>query len=239
MMDHTLYLIPTPLGKSKQNHVLPDHTVRIIHQLECFVVENIKNAVSFLQWMQHPIPDYKLTFRELNKKTPEQEIFSFIKLLQEHDIGLLSDAGAPAVADPGSTLVKMAHEAGHRVAPLTGPSSILLALMASGMNGQHFAFHGYLPMDARKRKRKISALEHESRLKTQTQVFMETPHRNLQLYSDIISICRPETQLCIAAQLTLPDEQILTQPIYKWKKQSVPELRGIPALFLIQSGKVN
>ncbi|MGF1670755.1 MAG: SAM-dependent methyltransferase, partial [Balneolaceae bacterium] len=122
MPGNTLYLIPTPLGKSKENLVLPDHTIRIIHQLDCFIVENVKTATSFLRWINHPLPDFKMTFRVLNKKTPEKEVFSFIRLLQNSDAGMLSEAGAPCVADPGAKLVKMAHDAGYRVSPLTGPS---------------------------------------------------------------------------------------------------------------------
>ncbi|MGF1671174.1 MAG: SAM-dependent methyltransferase, partial [Balneolaceae bacterium] len=158
-----------------------------------------------------------------------------IRLLQNSDAGLLSEAWAPCVADPGANLVKMAHDAGYRVSPLTGPSSILLALMASGMNGQHFTFHGYLPIDQKMRVNKITDLEKESMMKNQTQIFMETPHRNMQLYNDILSACKPETQLCIASNLTMPDELIVSQPVYKWKEQTVPELQGKPSLFLIYS----
>lgn len=235
-MPHTLYLIPTPIGKAKQNNVLPEYTVQVIHSLNSFVVENVKNAIGFLKWIDHPLPDYKITFRVLNKKTPQQEVFSFVKLLEKEDVGLLSDAGAPAVADPGSTLVKMAHDAGHRITPLTGPSSILLALMASGLNGQNFAFNGYLPIHEKKRKLALSELELESRQKNRTQIFMETPHRNMEMYQDIISVCHPETELCIASELTLAGENIETKPIYKWRKISAPELKGVPALFLIYSG---
>jgi len=235
-MAHSLYLIPTPLGKAKQNDVLPEYTVQVIHSLNCFVVENVKNAIGFLKWIGHPLPDYKITFRVLNKKTPQQEVFSFVKLLEKNDVGLLSDAGAPAVADPGATLVKMAHDGGHRITPLTGPSSILLALMASGLNGQNFAFNGYLPIHEKKRKRALSELELESRQKNRTQIFMETPHRNPEMYQDIISVCHPETKLCIASELTLSAENIETKPVYEWRKKSAPELKGIPALFLIYSG---
>lgn len=236
-MAHTLYLIPTPLGKTRQNHVIPEYTIQVIHRIDCFVVENVKNAVSFLKWIGHPLPDYKITFRVLNKKTPQQEVFSFVRLLEENDVGLLSDAGAPAVADPGANLVTMAHDAGHRVVPLTGPSSILLALMASGLNGQNFAFTGYLPINANERRTSLSELELESRQKNRTQIFMETPHRNQEMYQDIISVCQPETKLCIASEITLPGEKVETKPVYKWRKKSDPELKGLPALFLIHSGR--
>lgn len=236
-MAHTLYLIPTPLGKTKQNRVIPEYTVQIIHRIDCFVVENVKNAVSFLKWIGHPLPDYKITFRVLNKKTPQQEAFSFIRLLDENDVGLLSDAGAPGVADPGAILVKMAHDAGHRIIPLTGPSSILLALMASGLNGQGFAFNGYLPINAKERRTALTQLEIESQKMNRTQIFMETPHRNPEMYQDIISVCHPETNLCIASELTLPGENVETKPIYKWRKKPAPELKGLPALFLIYSGR--
>ncbi|MEX0994450.1 MAG: SAM-dependent methyltransferase, partial [Balneolaceae bacterium] len=171
----------------------------------------------------------------LNKKTPEEEVYGFLKLLKEGDVGLFSEAGAPGVADPGSLLVKMAHDAGHRVVPLVGPSSILLALMASGMNGQQFAFHGYLPVDDRKRKTRILELEKESALLNQTQIFMETPHRNDQLLDALLDTCGPETQICVACDLTMPDEHILSTHVYKWKQREKPLFKGQPAIFLMLS----
>ena len=232
----TLYLIPVPLGKRKENLTLPEHTLNVVRELRQLVVENIRSAQSFLQWIDHPVKPYELEFRVLNKKTPDQEIFSFVKLLENGDVGLMSEAGAPAVADPGAKLVRMVHDAGHKVVPLTGPSSILLALMASGMNGQNFAFHGYLPVDEKKRKTEIVRLETESRQSDCTQIFMEAPFRNNAMLTSIIEACNPETRLCVAVNLTMPDEEIISQPVYKWRKAALPDLTGRPAIFLLHAG---
>ncbi|MEX0770610.1 MAG: SAM-dependent methyltransferase [Balneolaceae bacterium] len=231
----TLYLIPVPLGKRRENLVLPEHTLETVRNLNAFIVENIRHAQSFLQWVNHPVPPYNIEFRVLNKKTPEEEVYGFLKLLEKGDVGLFSEAGAPGVADPGALLVKMAHNAGHRVVPLTGPSSILLALMASGMNGQQFAFHGYLPVDESKRKNRITELEQESTRLNQTQIFMETPHRNDPLLESLIGTCQSDTQICIACNLTLPDEQIISSPVYRWKQRKIPSFKGKPAIFLMLS----
>lgn len=233
MSTHKLYLIPTPIGKRKENLVLPQYTIDVIHSLKCFVVEKPQTSQSFLQWIKHPEPSYQLTMRVLNKKTPDQEIFSFLRLLNEQDVGLMSEAGAPGVADPGAKLVKLAHENGIPVVPLVGPSSILLALMASGMNGQRFAFHGYLSLDDNKRVREIAELEQESARNNQTQIFMETPHRNGVLFKQLIETLRPGTRLCIAANLTQPDELLKNQTVHDWKQAPAPDLQKIPALFLI------
>ena len=173
----TLYLIPTPITKRRENHVLPEHTIGLVRSLDIFVVEKMQTARSFLQWIDHPTPDYKQTFRVLNKKTPDHEIVSFLQLLKDGDVGLMSEAGAPGVADPGAKLVDLAHQNGYRVEPLVGPSSILLAMMGSGLNGQSFAFHGYLPIDENRRKKQLQDLEQESASESRTQIFMETPHR--------------------------------------------------------------
>src|SRR5690625_7076489 len=232
----TLYLIPAPLGKQPENHVLPEHTIRVVRNLRQFVVENIRTSQSFLQWVDHPLKPYEPEFRILNRKTPAEEIFSFVRLLDQGDVGLMSEAGAPAVADPGMTLVRMVHDAGHTVVPLTGPSSILLALMASGMNGQSFAFHGYLPRDEKKRDQKLRELEGESLRLNRTQIFMETPFRNEALFQQIMQSCKSGTLLSISCQLTLPDEFISTKTIYEWKKSAMPDIQKKPALFMIYSG---
>ena len=231
--ENSLYLIPTPLGKMKENRVLPQYTLDVLRQLDFFIVENVKTAISFLKWIDHPLPDYKITFRVLNKKTPDHEVMSFLKLMLENQTGLMSEAGAPGVADPGAKLVRLAHDSGIQVVPLTGPSSILLALMGSGLNGQEFTFHGYLPLDQEQRIRKIKELDRDSKMTNRTQIFIETPHRNMQLYGDLIKTCSPETLLCIASSLTLPDESITTRPVYKWKNEKRPSLQGIPAIFLM------
>lgn len=229
---NTLYLIPVPIGRRKENHVLPDYTIRMAHRLRCFLAEKPRAAQSFLRWIDHPLPDHELTFRVLNKKTPDQEIFSFLKFLENQDVGLMSEAGAPGVADPGSKFVDLAHQNGHPVIPLTGPSSILLALMASGLNGQKFAFHGYLSLDDRERLRQLQTLEQESARHSQTQIIMETPHRNEMLFSLLLEKLRPSTQLCVACNLTQPDEYIKTQTVYGWRNEEGPDLRKKPALFL-------
>jgi len=233
MPDHTLYLIPTPITKRKENLALPEYTLTIVRSLNIFVVEKMQTAESFLQWVKHPTPTYKQTFRVLNKKTPDHEIISFMQLLKEGDVGLMSEAGAPAVADPGSKLVSLAHQQHYNVVPLVGPSSILLALMGSGLNGQSFAFHGYLPINGRERAQAISTLERESEAQNRTQIFMETPHRNMVLFDQLLDTCRPSTKLCIACNLTAEGQFLKTKSIFEWKSGEAPALEKKPALFLI------
>jgi 16S rRNA (cytidine1402-2'-O)-methyltransferase len=230
-----LYLIPTPLGKRKENTVLPEHTLSVVRNLRCFIVEKAQTTQSFLQWIEHPVPGHELIFRVLNKKTPDQEVFSFLKLIREQDTGLMSEAGAPGVADPGARIVQLAHDNGIEVIPLVGPSSILLALMASGLNGQKFAFHGYLSLNDGVRAGEITELELESGKKNQTQIVMETPHRNTVLFSQLISRLRPSTRLCIACNLTQPDEWIRTASIHEWKSSPAPDFQKKPALFLFSA----
>lgn len=233
--DKKLYLIPTPIAKSKQNEVLPESTVQIIKSLRCFIVEKIQTAQSFLQWIDHPTPLHRITFRVLNKKTPAHEIISFLKLLDNQPVGLMSEAGAPGVADPGAGFTKLVHEKAIPIVPLVGPSSILLALMASGLNGQQFAFHGYLPLDDSKRYQKVQDLEKDSLRSGFTQIFMETPHRNSTLYTFLLDTLRPSTKLCVAANLTSGEEFIQTKIIRNWKKEPKPDLQKIPTLFLINA----
>lgn len=233
--QHSLYLIPTPIARRKQNLVLPQHTLDQVRNLDCFIVEKMQTARSFLQWIDHPVPDYKMTFRVLNKKTPDHEIVSFAQLLSEGDVGLMSEAGAPAVADPGAKLVALAHQQGHPVKPLVGPSSILLALMGSGMNGQSFTFHGYLPINDSGRKQSILDLEKESASENRTQIVMETPHRNTVLFDQLLKVCRPSTRLCVACNLTADDQMLQTRPIHEWKSKSSPDLQKKPALFLLSA----
>jgi 16S rRNA (cytidine1402-2'-O)-methyltransferase len=229
----TLYLIPVPLGKQKENVSIPQHTIDVVFGLRQLIVENIRTAQSFLQWIGHPLKPFELEYRVLNKKTPDQEIFSFVKLLNNGDVGLMSEAGAPAVADPGAKLVKMVHDAGHKVVPLTGPSSILLALMASGMGGQQFTFHGYLPVDEIQRNQKLVQIEAKARKSGYTQIFMEAPFRNNQMLASMIENLKPETKVCIASNLTMPDEMVKSMPVYKWREHQLPELSGRPSIFLI------
>lgn len=233
-MKGTLYLIPTTLGKTSENNSLPEYTLEVLRQLEVLVVENIQSAVKFLQWVGNTIPEYKIDFYPLHKNTPDQEIYHFLKPLKSgKNVGLLSEAGAPAVADPGSRLVKMAHQNGIRVVPLVGPSSILMALMASGFNGQQFAFHGYLPIDDKKRKQMIIQLEGESRRHNRTQIFMEAPHRNNELLKTILATAGAHTWLCTATDLTLESEQIVSQTIEEWKNRKKPDLHKRPTIFIL------
>ena len=230
-----LFLIPTPIAKRKENLVLPEHTVQTIQKLTCFIVEKAQTAQSFLQWINHPTALHDITFRVLNKKTPDHEVISFLKLLDDQSVGLMSEAGAPGVADPGSVFVKLAHEKSIPVVPLVGPSSILLALMASGLNGQQFIFHGYLPREESRRTQKILELERDTQKSGYTHIFMETPHRNSILFDLLLQKLRPSTKLCIAAEITSVDEFIQTNTIKKWKNSSKPDLEKKPALFLINS----
>ena len=233
-MPGTLYLIPTTLGKTPENNTLPEYTLSILRNLDVLMVENLRSATSFLQWVGDTIPEYEIDFYPLNKKTTEQEIHDLLKpLLEGKNAGVLSEAGAPAVADPGAKLVKLAHQYRIDVVPLVGPSSILLALMASGFNGQSFAFHGYLPIDQKKRKSMISQLEGESRRHDRTQIFLETPYRNNELLKDILSVCSPSTGLCIATDITLPSEHIKTKYVSEWKSSKLPDLNKRPTIFII------
>ncbi|WP_092436951.1 SAM-dependent methyltransferase [Williamwhitmania taraxaci] len=232
-MTGKLYMIPTTLGEGNPADVLPIHTIEIAQSLTCFVVEDLRSARRFLSSIKVKNPIDSLTFFELNEHTHHSIIYPMLKPAQQGvDIGLLSEAGAPAVADPGAPLVRMAHENNIRVVPLTGPSSILLSLMASGLNGQNFAFQGYLPIKPPERQRKLRDLEALSAREKQTQVFIEAPYRNMQLLNDILSTCRNNTLLCIAVDITLETEYICTKTVKEWK-HALPELHKRPAIFLL------
>lgn len=234
MNNGTLYLIPTTLGKTGENNSIPEYTLDILRKLDVLMVENLKSATSFLQWVENTVPEYEIDFYHLNKNTPEQEIHSFLKpLLDGRDAGILSEAGAPGVADPGAKMVKLAHQYQINVVPLVGPSSILLALMASGFNGQEFAFNGYLPMDQNKRKSMITQLEGESRRHGKTQLFMEAPYRNNEMLKDILSTCSEATRLCTATDITLPTERIISKYISEWKSSKLPDLHKRPTIFIL------
>ena len=219
MSKGTLYLIPTTLGKTPENNTIPEYT---------------QTSVKFLQWVGDTIPEYKIDFYPLNKNTPDLEIYSFLKPLKAgKDMGIMSEAGAPAVADPGAKLIKMAHQNGIKVVPLVGPSSILLALMASGFNGQSFAFNGYLPIDAKARKQILIQLEGESRRHDRTQMFMEAPYRNNEMFKSILESCNPSTRLCIATDITLPSEDIRSMEIGEWEKLKDIDLHKRPTIFIL------
>lgn len=232
----TLYLVPTTLGKTPENNTIPEFVKNIIRGLEVLIVENIQSAVSYLQWIGDTKPEYEIRFFVLNKKTPVHEISSFLKPLKEgKNAGLISEAGCPAVADPGSELVKMAHAQNIQVSPLVGPSSILLALMGSGFNGQQFTFHGYLPIEKSPRQRKIQQLEQESKKYNRTQIFMEAPYRNDAIVKDVIKNCAPDTRFCTATDLTLPDQLIISKAVSEWKNFPHPSLNKRPTIFLLSA----
>lgn len=231
----TLYLIPVTLGESAIDFVIPPEVKKIIHSLDEFIVENEKSARQFLKACSTPVPQSQFLFHVIEKHNPVQENKLFFQsLLQGKNIGLMSEAGVPAVADPGAAIVKMAHEQKIKVVPLTGPSSILLALMASGLNGQQFCFHGYLPIEKQERMATIKKIEKESAQKNQTQLFIETPYRNNQLLADLVNSCAGSTLLCVATDISLITEKITTQRISDWKKSSV-DLHKKPTVFLLLS----
>ena len=240
-MKGTLFLIPNTLGShDTRDAVLPAHVQEIAANCSHFVVENAKVARQFLKAIQLVMPLQEIMMRELNINTPESDVAALLKpLLDGADVGLISDAGCPAVADPGARLVAAAHKAGVKVRPLVGPSSILLAMMASGLNGQKFAFQGYLPVDAHARMAAIKKLELESRAAQQTQLFIETPYRNMQMLEALAQHLHPETQLCVAVDLTLDTESIQTMMVADWRnalRQKSVDLHKRPALFLFLAG---
>lgn len=235
-MSGTLYLIPNTLGDGDAAAlaaVIPDPVRAQAARLGYFIGENAKTTRAFLKRVGSEKPIQEIEIRELNVNTPVAEIDGLLApILAGSDAGLVSEAGCPAVADPGALLVRRAHQRGVRVVPLVGPSSILLALMASGMNGQSFTFHGYLPVDAAQRAKRLRELEQQSRKATQTQLFIETPYRNRALLETLLSTCAPSTLICVAVDLTLPSEQIVTRPVSEWRLDLL-DLHKRPALFLM------
>jgi 16S rRNA (cytidine1402-2'-O)-methyltransferase len=220
-----LYAIPTPLGGAPEE-VLSTRTVEIVRSLRDFVVENAKSARAFLGALGMPV-------RELSIVVLEGDASTFLLPLREgRPLGLLSEAGCPAIADPGAALIEAAHREGFRVVPLVGPSSIVLALMASGLEGQRFAFAGYLPRNTFERTKKIRDLERRSRLESETEIFIETPYRSDVLLAALLESCDPNTRLCVAADLTLPSESIKTLTLAEWRRAKTPIGRR-PAVFLL------
>lgn len=237
MRKGTLYLLPCTLGDTPAQQVLPQHVIELARKLQHFVVEHPKTARQFLSTLKPEHPIQSLHLSSLNEHTTSGELAGLLSpLLSGHDVGILSEAGCPGIADPGADLVSLAHQQGIRVIPLVGPSSILLALMASGLNGQCFAFHGYLPIEESERKKAIVTLEAESVKRNQTQLFIETPYRNDKLLHALLTHCRPHTMLCIASDITLPSEQIETRTIKQWKSKPPPLLHKRPSLFLLLAG---
>ncbi len=214
----TLYLIPVPLGPVSPEACLPPDTLAVARRLTHFVVERAKTARAHLKAMGHPLPLQSLQLEELNEHTPETAIAALLAPLKAgHDLGLLSEAGCPAVADPGAALVRAAHQANIPVVPLVGPSSILLALMASGLGGQRFAFHGYLPAKEPERGQKIRELEKATRRDRATQLFIETPYRSAALLDALATTLAPDTLISVGADLTLPSQLMRTQPARAWR----------------------
>lgn len=235
----TLYLIPVTLGADNISKILPTEVVAIAQKLENFVVENEKTARHFLSTIKTNKPVRELQLNTLNEQTTDQELPGLLKpLLAGIDIGLMSEAGCPGVADPGAKLAQLAHEKGIRVAPLVGPSSILLGLMASGLNGQRFTFLGYIQSEKSARIQRIKEIEKNSARNNETQIFIETPYRNQHLFEDILAHSHENTKLCIACNISLDDELIITKSIADWKKMQkseLPDLHKKPTLFLILS----
>ena len=234
MTHGTLYLIPVPLGHVVPEASLPAPVLERIHHLTHFVVENAKSARAFLKAAGTEQPLQALQLEELNEHTRPDALDRLLAPLRAgHDLGLLSEAGCPAVADPGANLVALAQSEGIRVVPLIGPSSLLLALMASGLNGQRFAFLGYLPAKDAERAKALRELEVESKKRGQTQIFIETPYRNRQLFDSILQTCQPGTRMAVATDLTLLGESVRTRTVGQWKKETPPEIERRPTVFLL------
>jgi 16S rRNA (cytidine1402-2'-O)-methyltransferase len=229
-----LYLIPTTMGAANPMQVLPIQVKEIMEDLDIYIAENEKTARRHIKQLLPEKQQSILKFFSLNKFTEATEIPSFLNDCKEgKDIGLLSEAGCPGVADPGAEIVKIAHSEGIQVIPLVGPSSILLAMMGSGMNGQRFTFNGYLPIDKKERKKEIKDLERLSSEKQEAQIFIETPYRNNNLLEDFLHLLHPSTRLCVACDLTLPTEYIVTKPVSEWSKTKT-DLHKRPAIFIFQ-----
>ena len=228
-----LYLIPSPLGDNDPSEVIPQPVLNSLEGFRTFVVEEIRTARRYLSkaGLKGKIGD--LEFHELNEHTEQSTVEGYLKLFDNgNDVALISEAGLPAVADPGAQLVALAHRHGIEVVPAVGPSSLMMSLMASGLNGQSFAFCGYIPAKTEERKSKLKLLEKVSEQLKQTQIIIETPYRNDSLFKDILSTCSPSTRLCIAANITMPDAYIKTKTVSQWKKENLI-IGKRPCVFLI------
>lgn len=235
-MSGQFYLIPSALGETTWDRYLPAETQEVACRLRHFIAENAKTTRAELKRLGHPIPLRDLAIEQLPERLDATETDRLLApLLAGHDLGLMSEAGCPGVADPGALLVRRAHQLGIRVRPLVGPSSLLLGLMASGLDGQRFAFHGYLPAREPERSTRIADLERDSRKYRQTQLFIEAPYRNDALFQALLAACRPDTRLCLATDLTLPTEITTTRTIAEWRKVAAPDLDRRPTVFLLLS----
>lgn len=233
-MEPALYLIPVTLGATPLEQVLPAYNRSVILGIRHFIVEEVRSARRFLKQVDRNVDIDALEFYPIGKHADAARFARYLDpLRQGHPMGVISEAGCPAVADPGADVVAIAQREGLRVVPLVGPSSILLAVMASGFNGQSFAFHGYLPIDPAARARRLKQLEALTVSENQTQLFIETPFRNAKMVADILRTCRPQTRLCIAAGLTTPEEYVRTLTVKQWQGTKIPELSKVPAIFAI------
>lgn len=228
-----LYLIPNTLGQSNIDNVLPSYNISVAKNLRHFIVENVRSARRFLKMLDRDIVIGDLSFYELNRHTPPDRIAELLLPIYEgHSMGIISEAGCPAIADPGADVVAIAQRKNIRVVPLVGASSIILSLMASGFNGQSFAFVGYLPIDKKARLQRLKQLESRASSERQTQIFIETPYRNNQLVQDMVATLKPDTLLCIASELTTDTESVKTLPIAEWAKQQI-DINKRNTIFLI------
>ncbi len=231
-----LFLIPNTLGNVALSRVIPSWVIDQVKEIKHFIVENPKDARAFLKKVESNFEQSEFVFSVLNKHTSNEEKYNFLDpIAKGENIGIITDAGCPGIADPGAEMVKLAHDNNYQVVPFVGPSSILLAHMASGMNGQSFAFNGYLPIDKMDRKKRLKSLEKQSRDFDQAQSFIETPYRNVKMVEEILSTCSPSTQLCIACDISLDTEFIKTMPVKAWKKNLLNTLHKRPCIFIIQA----
>ena len=232
-MTPSLFLIPVELGDTPQERVLPAYNREVILKIRHFIVEEVRSARRFLKRVDRDINIDELTFYPMGKHADAALFAKYLKPLEAGEsVGVISEAGCPAVADPGADVVAIAQRKGFKVVPLVGPSSMILAVMASGLNGQSFAFHGYLPIDPADRMRRLKQLEERAVREHQTQLFIETPYRNAKLFATLCQTLRPQTRLCIAAGITTDDEWICTRTIADWRRTTLPDLSKIPAIFL-------
>jgi len=228
----SLYLIPSPLGEEGED-LLPQQARAVTYGLRHFIVEKEKTARHILKAIGFPHSLDSVDFYELNERTPVEKMLAYINILTAgHSVGLMSEAGAPCIADPGEQFVNLAHQCGIRVKPLVGPSAIMLALMASGLGANNFAFRGYLPVKPHERRKRIVELERLSRKHDEAQIFIETPYRNAQLFEEILKACLDDTLLCVAREITQPGEYIMTMPISRWRKAKV-SLHKRPTVFIL------
>jgi 16S rRNA (cytidine1402-2'-O)-methyltransferase len=233
MAKGKLFLVPTTLGSEDWRHVIPAEVAEQTIRLRHFAVEDIKSARRYLRKLDREFPIDDSTFFTLNKKTPPEELLAMVKVMADgHDLGILSEAGCPGIADPGADLVALAHRKGYFVSPLTGPSSILLGLIGSGFNGQQFSFHGYLPKERKDRIRSLKEYEREARISSATQIFMDTPFRNMNVLDDLLNELQDDSLLCIACDLTLPTERIQTMRVADWRENAY-DLSKRPTMFLL------